>query len=317
VGGVTLQTHLLPVAPFDFDVLLAYISTAPLASLERVEGGRYRRAIYLDGRDVLLSMQRADAGLLLSVQGADARQETLDAASALVRRAFNLDLDPAPYLAHVASDAVLGPLARRWTMIRPVLLLDPFEALLWAVLGQQINVGFARKLKGVLVELCGRSVTIDGEAWPLFPPAEAVAALAADDLTTRQFSRAKTRYVLDLSASVANGDLDLAAIGRLPRDEAIAELTRQRGIGRWTAEYLLMRVYGDLDALPAGDVSLHKIIGEAVVGRRVSEAELRALAEPWAPWRGWAAFTFWCDRQLASLPRSVATVHSGDTNHTS
>jgi DNA-3-methyladenine glycosylase II len=296
------HAEITPVAPFDFALLLAYLRSAPLASLELIDAAAYRRAIRIDGRDVLLTLRSAgDARtprLQLDVSGDDVRPATVETAAAALSRAFNLDADPRPYLTRVQNDSVLGPLARRWAAIRPVLLLDPFEALIWAVLGQQINVGFARKLKGVLVELCGPRLTLDGEVWPLFPSPEQVAAIDLSVLTTRQFSRAKARYVIDLATSVASGDLDLAAISQLPRDEAIAELTRHRGIGRWTAEYLLMRVYGDPDALPAGDVSLHKIVGEAVVGRRVTEAELRALAEPWAPWRGWAAFTFWIDNQL-------------------
>ncbi|RIK39467.1 MAG: hypothetical protein DCC58_15270 [Chloroflexi bacterium] len=274
-----------------------------------MEPQRYRRALHVNGQDVLLNLHSTGTPqqprLVLEVNGPQVGAATLEAAGATIQRAFNLDSDPAPYLDHVAGEPVLGPLARRWAAIRPVLLLDPFEALLWAVLGQQINVAFTRKLKGVLVELCGRHLVVDGERWPLFPTAEQVAALDPAQLLARQFSRAKARYVLDLSAAVASGELDLQAIGALPHSEAIAELTRQRGIGRWTAEYLLMRVYGDRDAMPAGDVSLHKIIGEAVVGRRVTEAELRELAKPWAPWRGWAAFTFWMENQLAN-PRAFA-----------
>lgn len=303
MSPVTGRSILRPVAPFDFALLVAYLRTAPLASLERLDDGRYRRAVRIDNRDVLLTLSPVDGQgkprLLLEVHGADVRSETLAAASATVRRAFNLDIDPAPYLDHVAGDPALGPRARRWAALRPVLLLDAFEALMWAVVGQQVNVRFARTLKAALVELCGRNLVIEGETWPLFPTPEAVAALDPAALTARQFSRAKATYVIDLAAKVASGELDLDAIGRLPRDEALARLMHYRGIGRWTAEYLLMRVYGDPDAMPAGDVSLHTIIGTAVLGRRVTEAELRALAERWAPWRGWAAFTFWADRQFA------------------
>lgn len=296
------QVEIRPIAPFDFNLLLAYLRTAPLASLEHIEDQRYRRAVAIGGRDVLLTLDAtgttSDPSLRLEVFGPDVSTETLAAAAALVRRAFNLDVDPTPFLTHVAGDSALGPRAQRWSALRPVLLLDPFEALIWAVLGQQINVGFARKLKHVLVNLAGRRIAGDDAVYELFPTPDAIAALDPQQLLTRQFSRAKTRYVLDLAAAVSSGDLDLNAISALPQDEAIVELTRHRGIGRWTAEYLLMRVYGDPDAMPAGDVSLHKIIGEAVVGHRVTEAELRRLAEPWAPWRGWAAFTFWTDRQL-------------------
>ena len=80
----------------------------------------------------------------------------------------------------------------------------------------------------------------------------------------------------------------------MPSDEAVAELTRLRGVGRWTAEYVCLRGLGHRDAIPAADVGLKIAIGRAYgLGRQATEAEIRALAERWAGWRGHAAFCWW------------------------
>jgi DNA-3-methyladenine glycosylase II len=75
------------------------------------------------------------------------------------------------------------------------------------------------------------------------------------------------------------------------------------GIGRWTAEYVLLRGLGHADSIPAGDVALQRAIGRAYYGRMATEAEVRTLAEPWAPWRGYAAVTWWYTQRLDQLKK--------------
>jgi DNA-3-methyladenine glycosylase II len=76
-----------------------------------------------------------------------------------------------------------------------------------------------------------------------------------------------------------------------------------KGIGRWTAEYLLIRALGFRDAIPAADVGLRKAIGLAYgMGRNATEAEVRTIAEKWHGWRGWASFYFWLERLMALYP---------------
>ena len=182
--------------------------------------------------------------------------------------------------------------------MRPVVIPDLYETLIWAILGQQINVGFARRLKERLVETAGHSIEIDGASYPLLPRPEEVAEIDPAALLALQFSRQKAAYVIGVSQEIAAGRLDLNALASLPDDEAIAELIRLRGVGRWTAEYLLMRGLGRTDVIPAGDVSLQLLIGTAALGRRANEAELREIADRWRPWRAWATFFVWMSRQF-------------------
>jgi DNA-3-methyladenine glycosylase II len=88
--------------------------------------------------------------------------------------------------------------------------------------------------------------------------------------------------------------LDLDGLAGLPADEARQALMALRGVGRWTAEYALMRGLGARDELPAADVGL-QIAATRLYGleRRPTEPELRALAEPWTGWRSYYAFYLW------------------------
>lgn len=305
----TAELVLTPLPPYDFALVLAYLRASPATVVEEVgDDGTYRRALLLDGRPVLLSLRSlgttAAPRLLLELRGEALDGVTVEAAAALVARVFHLEVDPAPFLAVARADPVFGALVERLPGVRPVLIPDPFEALAWAVLGQQINVFFARKLKRTLVELCGRRLVVDGRPYPLFPEAAAVALLDPEALRARQFSRQKTAYLLELARAVALGELDLPGLALLPAEEALRRLTSFRGVGRWTAEYVLMRGLGFRDVIPAADKGLCAIIGRAYgLGRLATEAEVRALAEQWPGWRGWAAFFWWLTLQQERLAR--------------
>jgi len=297
----TASCVITPVAPYDFGWALAYLRSSPSAILETIDSdaGTYQRALRLAGRDVVLSLRAtgtvAHPKLVMNSTDAD----VLVAAEQTMRRIFHLDVDPTPFLAVVAGDPVLARLVQRFAGLRPVLIASPYEALLWAIIGQQINVTFAAKLKRTLIDLCGDALTVAGTTYRFFPTPATVAALDPQQLRDRQFSQQKTAYLIGVSQAIATGTLDLAAIAALPFDDAVNVLTAHKGIGRWTAEYVLMRGLGTRDSIPAADIGLRAVIGRAYdLGRKASETEVRAYAERWAGWRGWAAFYWWLALQL-------------------
>ena len=283
--------------PFAFNVALRYLAASPSAVVEQVEDGEYVRPVHLGGRWLLLRVREGPGPgprLLVTLEGRRVSTADLEAASSLASRLFATAEDVTPFLRAVRRSPRLAALARRCRGLRPVLIGDPFEALIWAVIGQQINITFAAKLKGALLERFGGSLMIGGRRYPLFPAPERLARLRRADLRPLQFSRQKADYIIGLSEAVARGALDFGALTGLATGEAVARLTAFRGIGRWTAEYLLLRGLGDRDALPAADGGLRRIVGEEFgLGRLATEEEVRAIAAPLAGWRGYLAFYWW------------------------
>lgn len=290
--------ELVPDGPYDFAQVLLHLRTSASAILEHITADAYERALELVGRPVVLRLSSvgtvAQPRLALTVRGEVVDKAVMQAASAQVRRVFMLDVDPTPFLAQIAGDPIFSAQLAPFAGLRPVIMATPYESLLWAIIGQQINVAFAAKLKRVLVELAGRQLVVAGQTYSLLPQPAAVAALDPVQLRERQFSQQKTAYVQTVSAAIAAGEIEFATVQAMPFEEAITALTRFRGIGRWTAECLLMRGLGVQDSLPAGDIALRAVIGRAYgLERHASEAEVRTIAEAWAGWRGWAAFFWW------------------------
>ena len=156
------------------------------------------------------------------------------------------------------------------------------ETLLRTIVGQQVSVAAARSMWNKVTDKFGQ-------------PVELQKLLDASDEEMREagMSRQKAGYLRSLAGLVISGDLDLA---NLPEDdeEAIAELTRIKGIGRWSAEIYLLFAEGRHDVWPAGDLAVQIEIGRLMgLEGKPSEKQLRELAEKWRPHRGAAAVLAW------------------------
>ncbi len=156
------------------------------------------------------------------------------------------------------------------------------ETLLRTIVGQQVSVAAARSMWNKLIAKYGQ-------------PVDLAALLEASDEQLREagLSRQKAGYARSLAGLVLSGDLDLAT---LPPDdeEAIALLTKVKGIGRWSAEIYLLFAEGRCDVWPAGDLAVQIEIGRLLgMDERPSEKQLRELAEAWRPHRGAAAVLAW------------------------
>ncbi|MBA2448811.1 MAG: DNA-3-methyladenine glycosylase 2 family protein [Chloroflexi bacterium] len=289
---------LSPRPPFDFGLVRGYLGRSPLEPLDVVADGRYRRAVRLNGSPALLevrSVGTVDAPALeLRVLDPGADRGLLPLAERLLARCLRLDENPAGLDPIAAADPVFGALLARLRGVRQILMPSPFETLIWAILGQQINVAFAYKLKRTLVQRYGDAVDHEGRAYYFFPEPARLAAASPTELRTLQLSRQKAEYIIALSELEAADAIDWESLRAAPTPEAVASLATLRGVGRWTAEYVCMRGLGHRDVIPAADLGLRAAIGRAYgLDRTASEVEVRAIAEPWAGWRSHAAFCWW------------------------
>lgn len=257
--------------PRDFraDLILRYLGRDSDSLCERVTG----QVIETAALTITLQKRRAlVAGDL---------DDDMDAA----HRLLGLHHDVAPFeRAH--PDLVRGHEGARLPQTATV-----WESLMWAIVGQQVNLAFAYRLRRVLVELCGRKVRNGLRA---HPTPRKVAELDYADLTSRQFSRSKAQYAIDTARLIASGDLPLEMFPSREPAEVEAALVAVRGIGFWTANYVMMRGCAFPDCVPAGDSALSASL-RAYFGldHKVDANETRTLMERFAPWRTLATYHFW------------------------
>ena len=277
--------------------ILAFHSRDAEGVAEQVTPGRIRKGVLLDGVPVLLDVILAPSMALCEVL---ADGPLTPAASALVDDALlnilGLRIDPAPFLALAGGDALMGAVARRRPGLRIVQSATIFEALTWAIIGQQINLTFAIALRRTFILQAG--VRHSSGVW-CYPEAQQVASLDVDDLTSRKFSRSKAETLLRLARLVDAGELKLERGDDIAR--ASAALLAIKGIGPWTVNYALLRGYGYADCSLHGDVAIRAafqhLLGEDA---KPDMARTEALLERYKPHRTMAAAHLWASLHPAS-----------------
>ena len=271
--------------------MLAYHGRDPLSRSERVEGLRLVKAMALEGRAVELEMAFQGDAVHCRV-----RSEAAPGAAAMVTahqravRMLGLGTDPAAFERFVAG-MDLQPLVAPRLGLRIPLTADVWESLVWAILGQQVNLAFAYSLRRRLTELCG-GTTASGLR--VHPTPEAVAALEPEELQPLQFSRSKAEYVIGLARKVVQGLLPLEELPEGAATTAALRLAVERGVGPWTTHYVLMRGCGFGDCVPLGDAGLTLALQRHhQLDHRPSVKETAALMAPFAPHRSLATFHLW------------------------
>jgi DNA-3-methyladenine glycosylase II len=156
------------------------------------------------------------------------------------------------------------------------------QTLLRTIVGQQVSVAAARAMWAKLEAAFGSP-----------PDLQKLLAASDEELRAAGMSRQKSGYIRSLADLVLSGELDLE---KLPEEdeEAIALLTKIKGIGRWSAEIYLLFAEGRADVFPAGDLAVMVELGRLMgLDEKPSEKQLRELAEAWRPYRGAAAVLAW------------------------
>jgi DNA-3-methyladenine glycosylase II len=165
-----------------------------------------------------------------------------------------------------------------------------WEALVSAILAQQVNLMFAYDIRRELALTFGRRARIAGQEFVTFPAPEALAGETPRRLRRFRLSGSKARAIAGLARAFASGKLSEEEIAALPDEEGIERLTSFRGVGRWTAEIGLLRGLGRTDIFPAGDLGVVKYLAQGLLGHKVKAKEdvMRRYAERWKPYRGFA-----------------------------
>jgi AraC family transcriptional regulator of adaptative response / DNA-3-methyladenine glycosylase II len=300
-GGECYRVRLAYRPPYAWDAILAFLAARATPGVEAVDGERYRRTIAVNGEAGVFSVSHMRDGhaLALDIRFPDPR--ALLRIVERVRRIFDLAADPTLIADHLGEDPLLAPVLERHPGLRTPGAWDGFEIAVRAVLGQQVSVRAATTLAGRIASTFGAAIEFENGLTRLFPTPE---RLAAAPLETVGIIRTRANTIRELARQVADGRLSLQTCGD-PSRMAVA-LDDIAGIGRWTAEYIAMRAFGEPDAFLTGDLVLRRIAGDCTA------RALDARAEAWRPWRAYAVMLMW---QLAN-DRAAESRNLADANAT-
>jgi len=293
-----------PAAPYQFAFFLERLRTSSNSYIYLFDETGFARAHRIGEHAVLTRVESISADpnaprLRFTIHGAPDRA-TADEAARIWRHMLSVERDLGPFYAQMERDPVLRAVIEDLRGLHLLVDATPFESMVLAIIGQQVNLTFAENLKRALVELCGETITVDGHTLYTFPTPEAIARLHYDELRPLKFSQRKAEYIIDFARGVVNGDVDLDAVQRMSNDEAIATLSKLRGIGRWTVECVLLFGFGRADLLPAADIGLRNAM-QLFYGldEQPSEAQVREMARSWTGFESYVTYYLWTALGLA------------------
>ncbi len=286
--GETLRLALSYRPPIDWRGLMAYLGARATPGVETVRDGCYARTVRIGSHTGVIrawhdALSRPNPSVQLEISAS--LLPVLMPLCARIRHLFDLDAEPAAIETHLRTTR-FHALDRRHHGLRVPGAFDGFELALRAILGQQVTVKGATTLSARLARAFGDPVVTDDAALShVMPDAARIADAPLHTIRDIGLPIARAASVQALAREVASGALRIAPDADVR--QVTAHLTELPGVGPWTADYIAMRALHWPDAFPAGDLALQRAAGGLTAGR------LRKLAEPWRPWRSYAAMHLW------------------------
>ncbi len=281
---------LRPRPPFRLDLTVWALRRRGKNLVDRWEG-TYRRALHVGDRAVTVEVEQRDDpdDPLLIVRNLTAGALTVDerqSVEAQLTRLLGLDVDLSGFYALADEDALVGPLAERMRGVKPPRFPTLFEALVNAVANQQLPLEVGIELLNRISERFGVRPD-DDHGMVTFPEPAAVLGESVHDLRQLGFSMRKAEYIMDSADAVLAGAIDETLLASADRKTATGMLTGLRGIGRWSAEYALLRGLGNIDVFPADDIGArNKLQRFFTLTNPPDREQILTLMEPWAPYAG-------------------------------
>ena len=283
-----------PVPPFNFELTAGYHTYFQNRyGTDTMEDGVYRRLIDLDDKLVLASVRSIGTleapELALELQGPELSPDDVESATDRVSWLLGVDQGLAPFYELGRADQAMAGLVEQFYGLHLPHTASVFEALVLAVLGQQISTNVARIIRTLLIETFGPSAEFDGETYYAFPRPASIWASSPAELHTMKLTQRKSEYVHGLAGSALDPEMGLECLEELTDREIVEKLVALRGVGMWTAQWALIRAVGRPDALPLGDLALRRVVSRLFMdGEDVNDAKVEEIAQRWSPYRTYA-----------------------------
>jgi len=264
--------------PIDYAASLEMFRRSGDDLLDRWDGRTFVRSIIVDKEPSAFACTFESAGDALDVHMRVQNVCHRDEIERIVRGMF---IAPTPHFAELMQrDAVIAALHALYPGVRSVRQINLFNALLRCISTQQVNLRWAATCRRRLAKTFGRLHVIDGSRVHSLAP-EQIATLEIADIRALQFTNSKAEYIINVARAIASGRLTIDILDRLTSEQIISRLTAIRGIGLWSAEWILARTLGRPHVV-AGDLGVCKAIGIAYFGGTMpSESDVRCATAHW------------------------------------
>ena len=288
--------QLQALAPFNFD-LSAQIFSSGDTQIRTYLNGEFHQVLRINGNLVLVKLTSngtiEQPKLIVELKSNNPiTPKSKQTAEETIRLIFNLGFDLCSFYKEVKNDPAMHQITQQLYGLKNPTTPTVFESLVDSIVEQQISIKVAHTIEQRLAKKFGETLTIDGNTYFAYPPPQNIAGASISEIQQVGLSMRKAEYIHGAAQLIVDGKLDLEQMKNEKNPaRIIAELDEIKGIGVWTAELTMLRGMQKLDALPADDFGIRRVISRYFCdGRPIKTAEAREIAKAWGRWKGLAAY---------------------------
>ncbi len=306
-GGIIIfmfeERFTLPaVPPFRLDLTVWALRRRENNWIDRWDGRHYARVFSVGRSAVQITVAQENPGTQTQVEVLLHCRQSItltvkDEIQQHIQKILGLDVSLEPFYALAAGDEAIGSLVRRFMGVKPPRFPDLFETLVNSIACQQVTLNLGILLLDRLAEKFGAVFLDEGTPRYAFPRPADLADVPEDEIKVLGFSRQKVRAIQELASALETKQIDLAKLDEMTDQEAVDFLTSLRGIGRWSAEYVLLRGLRRLDTFPGDDIGAQNNLQRLFqLDHRPTYAEIKQLTARWHPYEGLVYFHLLLDK---------------------
>lgn len=282
----------VPAPPFRLDLTVWALRRRPDNIVDRWDGRTYRRVLVSESNEPFeIAVTQSGSQLHVLVHSQKENEALKNQAACALEHLLGINVKLDGFYRLARHDNKLGPVVEKFSGFKPPRLHSLFETLVNAIACQQFTLTMGIRLLNSLIERYGLTFKNDDGIFHAFPRPQELANADIEDLRKMKFSYQKARYITRLAQSIVNGELDLDVINTLDDKSAIERLCSLKGIGRWTAEYFLLRGLGRTHIFPADDVGARNNLQRWLeLPEKLNYEAVHQALKPWKDYGGLVYF---------------------------
>lgn len=311
-----------PPPPFSLNLIVWVLRRRPENVVDRWDGLTYRRVLAFPVGILEVAVSQIGSPesprLRILVMGQPLHASVKASVTSALEQLLGLRIDLSGFY-HLATHVeLLGELARRFMGMRPPCYATVFESVVAGIASQQVSRTASILALNRLAANHGPSFRAGDVVTHAFPRAEDLAELSPAELRPLGFSSQKDHAITELAQAVAAGSLDLEGLACLPDEEAITRLCALRGVGRWTAGYVLLRGLGRTHVFPGDEAGVRDNLKRWLHLAQPPDCDaVRRTLETWYPYAGLIYFHMLLDRltEAGFLPTRSGPLRARGRRH--
>ncbi|MBE3559764.1 MAG: DNA-3-methyladenine glycosylase 2 [Ktedonobacteraceae bacterium] len=284
-----------PVPPFRLDLTAWALRRRPTNRIDQWDGTTWTRVLLLDGQPAKVMVSQSSPmmcpQLQVTVMSPASLVQLPARVSSILQYTLGYATDVSAFYALAERDQQIATLARQFMGLKPPRFPSLFEAFLNAFACQQVSLEVGIMLLNRLTERYGVPFADEQGVSYAFPGPEQLVNASIEDLRTLGWSQQKARALLELASLLVNGQQDFSRFETMNNEEVCRTIMPLRGVGRWTAEYLLLRGLGRIEMFPGDDVGAQKNLQMLLsLDEKPAYERIKALTARWHPYAGFVYF---------------------------